>query len=134
MTRKVIDASPQEFPRPDERLTGQPYRYAYSAALKIDVEGEFASAHQVLAHDLQTGAKKVHDFGPDCHVSEFVFQPRHAGAAENDGWLMGYVVNMATQTTDFVILDAVDISKPAVGKVHIPHRIPAGFHGNWVEG
>jgi 8'-apo-carotenoid 13,14-cleaving dioxygenase len=134
VARKVIDASPQEFPRLDERRLSQPYRYAYSAALKIDVEGEFASANQVLAHDLQTGQRQVHDFGPDCHVSEFVFQPRSATAAENDGWLMGYVVNMATQTTDFVILDATDIAKPALAKVHIPHRIPAGFHGNWVGG
>lgn len=31
--RAVIDASPQEFPRPDERLVGQPYRYAYTVAL-----------------------------------------------------------------------------------------------------
>ena len=29
-------------------------------------------------------------------------------AAEDDGWLMGYVVNMAEETTDLVILDAAN--------------------------
>ena len=59
-------------------------------------------------------------------------EPRHADAAEGEGWLMGLVVDANRQTTDFVILDAQDITGPAVALVTIPHRIPAGFHGNWV--
>ncbi len=130
--RQVLDSAAQEFPRADERLTGQPYRYAYSAGLQLDKEGQFESSSQLFCHDLQAGTKLTRDFGPACHVGEFVFQPRHAKAAENDGWLMGYVVNMATQTTDFVILNAADVAGAPVAVVTIPHRIPAGFHGNWV--
>ena len=33
---------------------------------------------------------------------------------------------------DLVILDAADMSKPPVASIHIPHRIPPGFHGNWL--
>ena len=32
VSRRVVDAQPQEFPRCDERLTGKPYRYAYCGA------------------------------------------------------------------------------------------------------
>ena len=39
--RHTIDASQQEFPRPDERFFGQPYRYAYTMALPP--ENEFAT-------------------------------------------------------------------------------------------
>ena len=53
-------------------------------------------------------------------------------AAEDEGWLMGYVVDMAHQTTDLVILDAHHFSGPPQAIVRIPHRIPSGFHGNWV--
>ena len=35
--------------------------------------------------------------------------------------------------TDFVILDAQDFSRPALAEVHLPVRVPYGFHGNWVS-
>jgi len=132
VVRRVIDASPQEFPRPDERLLGQPYRYAYCAGLQREQGGAFVGSSQLLRHDLATGERTVHDFGPGRHVGEFVFEPRQPGAAEDDGWLMGLVVNAATQTTDFVILDAQRFSAAPQAVVHLPHRVPAGFHGNWV--
>ena len=40
------------------------------------------------------------------------------------------VVNGGEETTDLVILDAADFG--AVASVRIPHRVPPGFHGNWV--
>ena len=40
---------------------------------------------------------------------------------------------MATQTTDLVLIDASDFAGPAIAVVTIPHRIPPGFHGNWVS-
>jgi carotenoid cleavage dioxygenase len=45
---------------------------------------------------------------------------------------MGFVIDAQRQTTDFVILDAQNFSGPPQAVVTIPHRIPAGFHGNWV--
>ncbi len=132
VTRRVVDASAQEFPRCDERRTGQPYRWAYCAGLQRDGSGEFVGASQLIRHDLQTGARDVHDFGADCHAGEFVFEPAHPGAAENEGWLLGLVVNAARQTTDFMVLDAQRFGGPPQAVVHLPHRVPAGFHGNWV--
>ena len=41
----------------------------------------------LIHHDLHTGAREVHDFGPGRHVGEFVFEPRHPDAAEGEGWL-----------------------------------------------
>jgi 8'-apo-carotenoid 13,14-cleaving dioxygenase len=31
-----------------------------------------------------------------------------------------------------VILDAAQFDRSAQAVIHIPHRIPPGFHGNWV--
>jgi carotenoid cleavage dioxygenase-like enzyme len=45
---------------------------------------------------------------------------------------MGLVVDMAQETTALVILDAHDFTAPPLARVHLPHRVPAGFHGNWV--
>ena len=135
-TRKVqrdtIDASPQEFPRPDERFFGQPYRYAWSIGLPADGDAAFLGPQPLYRHDFQTGERQAHDFGPDKVPGEFVFVPRSADAPEGDGWVLGYVIDAVQETTDLVILDASDMSLPAVAKIHIPHRIPPGFHGNWM--
>lgn len=135
VTRKIIDASPQEFPRIDERLTGRPYRYAYSLSVPAggDAGAGLIGRTMLFKHDLTARARQVHDFGPERYPGEFVFIPRDGEAAEDDGWLMGLVVNMADETTDLVILDAQDFAGTPVASVHLPHRVPPGFHGNWIE-
>ena len=52
--------------------------------------------------------------------------------AEDDGWLIGLVVDMNDETTDIVILNADDFTGSPQAVVHLPHRVPPGFHGNWV--
>lgn len=129
--RQVLDAQAQEFPRCDERRQGLPYRFAYT--LPLAQEGAALGARSFLIkHDLHTGTRQTHEFGPHRVPGEFVFVPGHPGAREDEGWLLGLVVDMARQTTDLVILDAQGFSGPPRACVHIPHRIPAGFHGNWV--
>jgi carotenoid cleavage dioxygenase len=127
--RRIIDALPQEFPRFDERLTGKPYRYAYTVTMD---GGPSGGPCGVIRHDLQTGARSVHDFGPGKVPGEFVFVPRSADAAEDDGWLMGYVVDARADATDLILLDARDIAAPPVATIALPRRVPLGFHGNWI--
>jgi carotenoid cleavage dioxygenase len=134
VTHEVLDDTPQEFPRIDERLTGKSYRYAYSLRVP-PAEGKaigLIGSTQILKHDLTTRTREIHDFGPDHHPGEFVFIPRDSAAEEDDGWLMGFVVNMANETTDLVILDARRFGEPPVASILLPHRVPPGFHGNWI--
>lgn len=132
-TRTVIHDHPQEFPRYDERLTTRPYRYIYSVALPDRVSSEMEIADtRLLRHDLTEGTTAVRDFGPGHHPGEFVFVPRRDDGAEDDGWLIGLVVNMNNETTALHILNADDFSGPPQAVVHLPHRVPPGFHGNWV--
>lgn len=129
--RRVVDSHPQEFPRPDERRLGKPYRYAYAVPLVRD-DPAFVHPGHLIKHDLHAGTREIHEFGAQRHPGEFVFVPRHAQAQEDEGWLMGYVVDMADQTTDLVILDAQRFSAAPQASITLPHRIPPGFHGNWV--
>ena len=141
--REVIDASPQEFPRPDERRLGQPYRYATTAELQRDGNDDFVPGSALIRHDLQSRTQQRHDFGAQRFVGEFVFVPKAAAAtleaapeaaseSEQQGWLMGYVGHRTENTTDLVILDAANFTGPPQAVVTIPQRIPTGFHGNWV--
>ena len=62
-----------------------------------------------------------------------MFVQDSATAGEDEGWAMGFVHFSDTDTTDLVILDASDMSKPPVARVHLPQRVPFGFHGSWVD-
>ena len=126
--RITIDPTPQEFPRPDERRFGLPYRYAYTMVLTDSFLGAC-----LFKHDMETGARQVHDFGPNRHPGEFVFVPAHPQAGEDEGWLIGLVIDANAETTDLVILDARDFEGAPQASIRIPHRVPPGFHGNWVE-
>jgi carotenoid cleavage dioxygenase len=122
-----LDDRYQEFPRADERITGRPHRYGYSV--------NFASALSsgpLLKHDIEAGTTESHDFGPGRGTGEAVFVPRSADAAEDDGWLMSFVYDVNTESSELVILDAQDFSRPPVATVPLPQRVPHGFHGNWL--
>ncbi|MGH6616067.1 carotenoid oxygenase family protein [Sphingomonas sp.] len=129
--RRTIDATPQEFPRPDERRFGQRYRYAYTLGLPEHDES-FIGATFILKHDLETGGREVHDFGEGRYPGEFVFVPASDDAGEDEGWVIGLVVDLPHQTTDLVILDARSFAGEPVASIHLPHRVPPGFHGNWL--
>jgi carotenoid cleavage dioxygenase len=86
----------------------------------------------LLKHDLATGTHQAHDFGPDRHPCEFIFVPARADAGEDEGWLMGFVIDATAGATDLAILDARDFEAPPLARIRVPHVVPPAFHGNWV--
>ncbi len=59
-----------------------------------------------------------------------MFVPSADDAAEDDGVLMGFVYDKASDRSDLALLDAATLE--TVARIHLPTRVPAGFHGNWV--
>ncbi|WP_419816353.1 carotenoid oxygenase family protein [Glacieibacterium sp.] len=130
--QRTIDHAPQELPRIDERRTGREYRYAY--ALGLPENGGAAPDDESLLykHDLETGTRQAHRFGAGRAAGEFVFVPRSAQASEDDGWLVGFVIEADGNGTALEIIDARVIDSPPVATVRLPHRIPPGIHGAWL--
>lgn len=126
--RRVIDGEAQEFPRVDERLTGRRHRYVWTTG--VDLADAARGAGRLFQHDLQTGARQVHDFGAGRVAGEFVHVPY--GPGELDGWLIGLVTD--GETSSLEVLDAAEFRAPPIARVLVPHRIPPGFHGNWISG
>jgi len=126
-TEARLDDRGQEFPRLDERRTGRRHRFGYGAAFGDGVEHGPA-----LKHDLDRGTTEVHHYGPGRATLEPVFVPRSADAAEDEGWVMSYVYDATEDRSDVVVLDAQDFEGEPVAVIHLPRRVPFGFHGNWV--
>jgi carotenoid cleavage dioxygenase len=122
-----LDDRGLEFPRIDERRTGMSYRYGYSTEL-----ADGFSVGSLTKHDLESGTSEIHSEGDHRAFLEPVFIPKHDLAAEDEGWIMAYVYDRETDSSDVVILDAQDFSGEPVATVHLPRRVPFGFHGNWV--
>jgi carotenoid cleavage dioxygenase-like enzyme len=117
----------QEFPRHDERLVGKPHRYGYTTEI-----GAGLQLGRLIKHDLRNGAVEFHDEGRHRHFLEPVFVPRSDGADEDDGWILAYVYDAERDGSDVAILHAQDLGGGPVATIHLPQRVPFGFHGNWV--
>lgn len=126
--RTVLSDFLQEFPRCDERYTGQAYRYAYTVGIDPAAPGP----EPLYRHDLHTGAIARHDFGKTHLPGETVFVPRTQHGAEDDGYLLTYVYDLAENLSTLTILDAAHLQAEPVATVHLPVRVPMGFHGNWI--
>jgi len=120
-----IDDLGQEFPRVDERLVGHRHRFGYAGAF---LEGQDA----LVKHDLDRRTREVRPLGSGGGASEAVFVPADEDAAEDDGWLLSLVYDADRDTSDLLVLNAADFTGEPQAVVHLPQRVPFGFHGNWV--
>ena len=84
-----------------------------------------------VKHDLHTGTRTVFDHGPGRAAGEAVFVGRPGSTEEDDGWLVGFVHAPGGTASDLCILDAHAIAAGPIARVHMPRRVPFGFHGNW---
>jgi carotenoid cleavage dioxygenase len=117
-----------EFPRFDERRTGLDYRYGFAGSGAL---GAIHGFNQLVRYDLQTGATAVHELGLRDAVGEPVFVPRNAAAPEGQGYLLALAWRGEENRSDVLILDAENLDREPLAIVKLPHRVPAGFHGNW---
>ena len=65
-------------------------------------------------------------------AGEPVFVAAEGATNDDDGYLMTYVHDEGTDTSHLTILDASNIEADPIAEVHLPRRIPTGFHGSWI--
>ena len=61
-----------------------------------------------------------------------MFVPRGPETAEDDGWLIGLVIDANQTSTALEILDARAIEQPPIASIRLAHRVPPGIHGTWL--
>ena len=80
------------------------------------------------------GPSVVHECGAFRYPGEPIFVPRTPDAEEDDGFVLVVVYDGRTHRSDLVVLDARAIDKEPLAVAHLEHRVPLGFHGNFVAG
>jgi carotenoid cleavage dioxygenase len=132
VTETQLDDVAHGFPRVDERRVGLPNRYGWVVAERPGGEGLIDDPSVVVKYDLEKGTSSSHDLGPHAHPGEFVFAPASESAGEDEGFVMGFVYDQSSDSSDLVILDASNMKAPPVARIHLPQRVPYGFHGSWL--
>jgi carotenoid cleavage oxygenase len=127
-----LDDRPQEFPRVDDRVIGRHHRYGYTSHVGRD--HDWVTFGQLLKHDLRARTVETRTFGHGTHASEGVFVAASEEAGEDEGWVLTVVYDEGRNASDLVVLDATDFAGSPVATVHLPQRVPFGFHGSWVPG
>jgi 8'-apo-carotenoid 13,14-cleaving dioxygenase len=122
-----VDERGQEFPRHDERRIAREVRYAYTVALASG-----PTFGPLYKQDLARGTREIHDEGSGRMFLEPVFVARTPDAAEDDGYVLAYVYDAPSDRSDVVILHAQDFEAPPLATIHLPTRVPFGFHGSFI--
>jgi carotenoid cleavage dioxygenase len=131
VTEEQLADQPMEFPRVDERLVGRPHRWAYASAVgRQELDNTFGG--DLVRIDGKSGDVTTVSLGAGRAAGEWSMVPRHADAAEDDGWLLSLGFDKATDRGELLVLPAQDPASGPVARVVLPDRLPVGFHGNWV--
>lgn len=127
-SRTEFDDLAGEFPRFDERRAGLPYRYGAIAA-----RTRYGTVQDSIAwYDLVGGRCALYTMPEGDGMSEPVFVPPLPDAAEGDGWLLALAYRAAENRNDLLVPDTGAIGRGPVASVELAHRVPFGFHGNFV--
>ena len=130
VTEEQLDDVPGEFPRVNENLLGRKTQYGYVGKMAHSQNPLFDG---VIKYDFANGKSQTHEFGKYRYGGEAVFAPCPHATDEDAGWLVTFVYDESSQTSELVVINAQDITSEPIARVMIPQRVPYGFHGIWIS-
>ncbi len=119
-----------EFPSIDTQRTGRKNQFAYL----VDHDPAILRWTGVCKYNIDSGERlgAWSDDHDHCWYSEPWFAPADNQVTEDHGYLVVFVWNDSTQTQELQVFNARDLDQGPIGRVHMPTRIPPGFHGCWM--
>ncbi|XP_057434748.1 carotenoid 9,10(9',10')-cleavage dioxygenase 1-like [Lotus japonicus] len=136
-----------DFPMINENFIGVKNRYAYTqvvdpAASTTQVGPKYGglaklyfeeSCEEFSMIDKEKPEEPIkveyHMFEKNVFCTGASFVPKNEGVEEDDGWVITFVHNEDTNTSQVHIIDTKKFSGETVVKITFPHRVPYGFHG-----
>ncbi|MGK7914272.1 MAG: carotenoid oxygenase family protein [Prochloraceae cyanobacterium] len=119
-----------EFPRINETLIGRKNRYGYLGTIAPTPVPLFDG---LMKYDFEQLHSKIYKFGEGRFGGEAVFVSKVNPLSEDDGYLITFVHDENSETSELVIVDAKEFDNGVIARVIIPQRVPYGFHGLWIS-
>ena len=119
-----------DMPTIDRRHTGRPVRHAWCATLSTD--GPYGWEYAGLNHvDLGSGRDDRWDPGPMQTAGEAVFVA-DGDSDDGEGWLLAFLYDRTVDRSSLGVFDAQAVADGPIARIHLPLRVPYGFHGLWL--
>ena len=118
-----------DFPIVTPEKVGQENRYGYVCEFDTTGTPYVLGYHK---YDLTNGTRTSQTLRNGRVGGEASFVPAANASAEDDGYLLSFVYDPAEEKSELVIMDASQIEKDPIARIHLPARVPAGFHGSWI--
>lgn len=124
-TESVLNDKSLELPRVHPNLMRKDYRFVYGVSDASDNSGVYGVVAKV---DVVTGERESW-FMENGIVGEPIFVPDPSGKDEDEGVLLIVVLNVSTQRSSMVVVDAKTMTE--VARASVPQAVPLGFHGKF---
>ncbi len=120
-----------EFPTYDSARTGRKTQWGYL----VDHDPDILRWTGIRKYNTDSGecTGAWTDGHDDCWYSEPWFAPADNQRSEDHGYVVSFVWNDRSRQQQLQVFDALDLSQGPVARVHIPHRMPPGFHACWMK-
>ena len=74
----------------------------------------------------------MHELPLGCATNEPIFVPRGSDSKEGEGVLLANVFDASRNSSHLLVLDAENVEAEPLAIAYLDHRVPFGFHGNWM--
>ena len=128
-TEERLDDRIVEFGMINQQYSGRKYRYVYSTFAK---PGWFLFCG-FIKHDLETGESETVTLDDGRYASEAPFAPRVNSQSEDDGYLVSFIMDENSGTSECILIDAKNFEAGPVCRIKLPHKICSGTHSTWVS-
>ena len=118
-----------EFGTINQKYAARRHRYIYST---MTVPGWFLF-DTFVKNDLETGKSWAVKLDQGRFGSEPVFAPRINPKAEDDGYLVSFIIDENAGTSECVLIDAANFDAGPVCRIALPHKICSGTHAWWTD-
>lgn len=141
--RRVVESAPlcaipSDFPCVHPARVGRPTRFAYAAGERSGTHDSITMFDALLKHDLASGDLVRRPLPQGTLCGDVAFAPATprgpVPVSDDDGHVLLLTHVLAEDRAELLVLDGRDILAPPVAVVHIPVRVPFGFHCEWVAG
>ncbi|MGD0192928.1 MAG: carotenoid oxygenase family protein, partial [Rhizomicrobium sp.] len=81
----------------------------------------------------QSGDCRAYQLAPGRYASEAPFAPRLNAKQEDDGYLVSFITDENTGTSECILIDARHIEDGPVCRIALPHKLCSGTHACWAD-